>query len=238
VFRTARAPHVPPLARLEVDRTIASGLLAALEAGRGGPYHASVVAFNAANGEGDHTSLAHELHALVGAFERLLESSAEEELLARLLALLEPHVAPARTPRRLGTLQRREAAVGLPTPSPSIAAAWIRDLFRARRALAGGAAPASYWAPEAHLLLGAHLFPAALLARLAAEGFRPLTDVDRGTLLAFPYLASLRDPFARRRSLGARKLHLWRCALEVAGRRLARLQVAEVLERARVAGGA
>ena len=238
VFRTARAPHVPPLPRHDLDRSIAAGLLAAREAGRGGPYQAAVAAFNAANGEGDHTSVGQDLLSLVGAFERLLEASTEDALAARLLALLGPFVAAARTPPRLGTLRRLEAAVGAPRPSTSITAAWLGDLLRARRALGGGAAPAAYWPPEAHLLLGAHLFPAAVLARLAADGFRPLTDADRGMLLAFPYLAALRDPFARRRSLGARKPHLWRCALEVAGRRLARLQVAEVLARAQLGDAA
>lgn len=234
-FRVVRPPHAPRPGPLELDRTVAAALLEAFGGGRGGALREAVPAFLAAGGDGDGTSAGHELLWLATAFERLLETDGEEELPARLLALLDPFVARARVPRRLSTLQRLEGSVeaGGP-PSSSIVEAWARDLLRARRAVRQGGQPGgSYWSPEAHLAVGSHLFPAAVLARLAALGLRPIAETDRGPLLACAYLTALRDPFARRRSLGVRKPWLWQRALEVAGRQLARIQLAEVLERAR-----
>jgi len=234
-FRTTRPAHAPRPPTLELDAPLAAALLAAFAAPGGTSIRASVAAFLAANGDGDGISTGEELHLMVLAFEQLLGPPGEGELPQRLLALLDPFVSRARAPRRLSTLQRLEASVELGTPpSSSIVEAWARDLLRARRgAPPGGGRSASYWPREAHLLVGAHLFPAAVLARLASAGLRPITEADRKPLLACAYLASLRNPFARRRSLAARNPHLWSRALEVAGRHLARIQLAEVLERSR-----
>lgn len=230
-FRTTRPPHAPRPARCELDTALAASVLDAFAAADGASLQDAIAAFNACSGDGDETSSAHGLYSLVWALERLLEPAAGEELPVRLLSVLAPFFAGARAPRRLIALRRLETlAEPRRPPSTSIVEAWARDLLRAR-AVVSGRRGASYWSPDAHLLLGAHLFPVAVLGRLAVAGLRPLTDADRGALLAFPYLASLHDPFARRRSLAARNPHLWQRALEVAGRRLARIQLAEVLER-------
>jgi len=231
-FRTTRPPHAPRPPRFELDAGLASALLDGFAAPDGASLQEAVAAFRAAGADGDESPPSHGLLWLASVFERLLEAHGEEEIPAGLASLLDPFVARARVPRRLATLQRLEGSAEPRTPpSSSIVEAWARDLLRARLAL-GGKRIACYWPPEAHLLIGAHVVPAAVLARLAAAGLRPISEPDRGTLLAVAYLTSLRDPFARRRSLAARNPHLWRRALEVAGRHLARIQLAEVLERA------
>jgi hypothetical protein len=234
-FRFTRPPHAPRPPRFEVDTALASAVLEAMTAAGGDSLRGALAAFQVAGADGDASSTAHQVLSLATALERLLGGVAAE-LPARLLAGLGPLAKVARAPRRLATVQRFEARVEPSTPpSGTIAEAWARDLLRAGR-VACGLRAACYWPPEAHLLVGAHLFPLLVAARLAAAGLRPLSDADRGGLLAFPILASLRDPFARRRSLAARSPHLWRRALEVAGRQLARIQLAEVLER--TGGGA
>jgi hypothetical protein len=229
-FRFTRPPHAPRPPRFEVDAALASAVLEALVADGGDALRGALAAFQAAGADGDGSSTAQEVLSLATALERVLGCVARE-LPARLVAALAPHAGAARAPRRLATLRRFEGTVDPGAqPSATIAEAWARDLLRAGRAACGLRA-ACYWPPEAHLLVGAHLFPQLVLLRLAAAGLRPIAEADRGGLLAFPYLASLRDPFARRRSLAARNPHLWRRALEVAGRQLARIQLAEVLER-------
>jgi hypothetical protein len=234
-FRTSRPPHAPRPPPLELDGALAAAVLSASGTALGPPLQEAIGAFLAASGDGDGTPPARELFLLRTALERLAEAPGPEGLPPRLVEHLAPHVAGARVPRRLATLRRLEAAAepGRP-PSASIAEAWARDLVRACRAPGAGGppgAPPAYWSPAAHLLVGAHLFPAAVLLRLAAAGLRPLADQDRTALLAFPYLAALGDPFARRRSLAARDPHLYRRALQVAARRRAQLQLAEVLAR-------
>ncbi len=230
-FRATRPPHAPRPPRFELDAALAAALLDGFAAADGASLQEAVAAFRAASADGDESPPAHALLWLASAFERLVEAQGDDEMPSRLVSLLDPFVARARIPRRLATLQRLEASAepGAP-PSSSILEAWARDLLRVRLSL-GGRRMACYWPAEAHLLVGAHVLPAAALARLAAAGLRPIGEPDRGTLLAAAYLASLRDPFARRRSLAARNPHLWRRALEVAGRHLARIQLAEVLER-------
>lgn len=229
-FRVTRPPHAPRPPRFEVDAAVASAVLDAFTADGGASLREAVGAFLAAGADGDASSAAQQVLSLAAALGRLLGCTAEE-LPARLASVLAPFAGAARAPRRLGTLRRFEATTepGSP-PSAGIVEAWARDLLRARRVVSGERA-ACYWPPEAHLLLGAHLFPQLVLVRLAAAGLRPIAEADRGGLLAVPYLAALHDPFARRRSLAARNPYLWRRALEVAGRHLARIQLAEVLER-------
>ncbi len=230
-FRQTRPPHAPRPPRFELDAGLASALLDAFDAPGGASLQEAVAAFRAASADGDESSPWHGLLWLATAFERLLEAHGDEQIPPRLSSLLDPFVGRARVPRRLATLQRLEgSAEPRRPPSSTIVEAWVRDLLRARQAL-GGQKTACYWPPEAHLLIGAHVLPAALLARLAAAGVRPIPEADRGTLLSAAYLTALGDPFARRRSLAARNPHLWRRALEVAGRHLARIQLAEVLER-------
>jgi hypothetical protein len=230
-FRFTRPPHAPRPQPFEVDASLATALLDAFATEGGDRLQEAVAAFHSASADADGSSPAHGLLWLASGLERLLEPCAAEGLAPRLVSLLAPFIAGARIPRRLATVRRFEARADPGAPlSTSIVEAWARDLVRARRVVSGQRA-ACYWSPEAHLLLGAHLFPLAVLVRLGAAGLRPIREVDRGALLAFPYLASLHDPFARRRALAARNPHLWRCALEVAGRQLARIQLAEVLER-------
>jgi hypothetical protein len=235
-FRTTRPPHAPRPPPCEVDAALASAVVAASGSPLGTALQEAIAAFLAGSGDADGTSSAQELFFLAAALERLTEAhdaaGSASGLAPRLVALLAPFVAGARTPRRLSTLRRLEVTAEPDRPpSTSIVEAWARDLHRARGA--PGAGPRAYWPPRAHLLLGAHLFPLVVLVRLAAGGLRPLSDAERTALLAFPYLAGLRDPFARRRSLAAPNPHLWRRALEVAGRARARLQLAEILERTR-----
>ncbi|HVO18263.1 MAG TPA: hypothetical protein VMU15_03350 [Anaeromyxobacter sp.] len=233
-FRTARPPHAPRPPPLDLDEPLVAAVTAAPGTSLGAPLLEAIAAFLAASGDGDGISPAGELFFLRTALERIAEAPGPEDLAPRLLELLGPFVAGARAPRRLATVRRLELAAepGRP-PSASIAEAWIRDLTRACRS----SGPPAYWAPAAHLLVGAHLFPLAVMVRLARAGLRPLAAPDRTALLAFPYLAALRDPFARRRSLAARDPHLYGRALQVAGRRRAQLQLAEVLERTRGGGG-
>jgi hypothetical protein len=223
-----------------VDAALASAVLAASGSPLGTALQEAIAAFLAGSGDADGTSSAEELFFLATALERVTEAPGgagpTAGLAPRLAALLAPFVAGARVPRRLSTLRRLEASADpdrppSTSPSSSIIEAWAKDLLRARGAPGGG--PRAYWPPKAHLLLGAHLFPLVVLVRLAAGGLRPLSDAERTALLAFPYLAGLRDPLARRRSLAAPNPHLWRRALEVAGRARARLQLAEILERTR-----
>lgn len=231
-FRTTRPPQARPRAALELDPTTVSALLDALAAPGGADLRDAVAAFLAASADAGGGS-AQELAWLVTAFERLLGAPPGGELPRRLIALVGDFTARAREPRRLGTLRRREAAAERErAPSASILEAWARDLLRAREGRSGSGRGGAYWSPEAHLLLGAHVFPAAVLVRLAAAGLRPLADADRKALLACPYLTSFRSPFARRRSLVARDPHLWHRGLEAAGRQLARLQLQEALQRA------
>ncbi len=235
-FRTTRPPHAPRPPPCEVDAALPSAVVAASGSPLGTALQEAIAAFLAGSGDADGTSTAEELFFLAVALERLTEAhdaaGPAAGLAPRLVALLAPFVAGARTPRRLSTLRRLEVAAEPDRPpSTSILEAWARDLHRARGA--PGAGPPAYWPPRAHLLLGAHLFPLVVLVRLAAGGLRPLSDPERTALLAFPYLAGLRDPFARHRSLAAPNPYLWRRALEVAGRARARLQLAEILERTR-----
>jgi len=233
-FRATRPPHAPRPPPLELDEPLAAAVLSAASSPLGPPLGEAIAAFLAANGDGDGTPPRSELFFLRAAIAAAVEAPGPEGLPPRLTELLAPFVAGARAPHRLATLLRLEVAAepGRP-PSASIAEAWVRDLSRACRGGGPGQGPPAYWTPQAHLLVGAHLFPLVVMVRLAQAGLRPLAAPDRTALLSFPYLASLRDPFARRRSLAAREPHLYRRALQVAGRRRAQLQLAEVLERAR-----
>jgi hypothetical protein len=231
--RMARPVPARHRAGLEADWSLVGSLLDAFAAPRGAELRDAIAAFITGSDDRGTTAVAHELLWLITAFERLLGGPGEGELPGRLVSLLDPFVARARAPRRLVTLRRLEATVeGGREPSASILQAWARDLLRARVECSVGRRGAAYWSPEAHLLVGAQVFPAAVLARLAAGGLRPLAEADRKTLLACPYLASLRDPFARRRSLALNDRYLWRVALLVAGRQMAQIQLEDVVARA------
>ncbi len=233
-FRTTRPPSARPQVALEVDGALVTALLDAFGAADGAELRDAVAAFVAASGGCGATPVAHELLWLSTALARLLGAPPERELPRRLASLLSPFVARARAPRRLATVRRLEAAAEHGRePSASVLEAWARDLLRARDGCSEGRPSAGYWPPEAHLLVGAHVFAAAVQARLSAAGIRPVPEADRKTLLACAYLASLRDPFARRRSLTVKDPHLWPMALQVAGRQMAKIQLEEVLARSR-----
>lgn len=232
-FRSMRPPHVSQGDNPAVDVSLVSALLAASETERWLPYEESIFSFNAANTDSDETPEQHETVAMVGAFQQLLEADGNALDIARkLLALIGPFLAPAPGGRRLLAVQHFEVARNARGgPSSSITEAWIRDFFHARNPFGHGRSrqdKPSYWTPRAHLLLGAYLFPLALLVKLANDGFYTLSDAERKRLFAFTYLARLRNPFRRRRLLGRRSAYAWNCALEAASRQRLRDELGEV----------
>jgi hypothetical protein len=93
--------------------------------------------------------------------------------------------------------------------------AWLRDLYRVRNAFGHGRREydrVAAWRLQSHLLLGAYLFPLAVMARLERDGFYKLTPDDKAKLAAFPWLVSLREPLRWRLRHGG----VWNWAMEKA----------------------
>jgi hypothetical protein len=235
-YRTTRPPHVSNLTGYSIDVGLVGAVVRALGADMATPLGEPISSFNTANTDSNQTPVQHEVVAMIGAFERLVDSSGmEKDLVERLLKLVAPFLSTARKCKRLSSINRFEASKGSRTPiSTSITEAWIRDFFRVRNAFGHGRrAPdrPAYWTPEAHLLYGAYLFPLAALVRLKAAGLYELSTRDTDALLAFAYFVSLRNPFAHRRSRAAKKRDLWNHALEAASNESRRAMIAKIVEK-------
>jgi hypothetical protein len=236
-YQVRRPTHVDVLPRYELDATLVSSVLAALNSQGRVVYEESIFSFNNANTDSEQVPVQHEIVALVGALERLTEKSGKADPVARAVVdLLAPHLSPDR-PRHLSRLNRFEALHGATGKdgqrirSASVTEAWVRDLYRMRNAFGHGRRVhdrESPWTPEGHLVLGAHLFPLAVLVRLAKDGHYTLTDKDKSRIFAFPRLASLRQPLR----WSIRRGSVWNDALKSAndellfGRALAAMEAA------------
>jgi hypothetical protein len=202
-YQVRKPMHVDLLPHYELDAALVASVLSALNSQDRAGYEESIFSFNHANTDSEQVPVQHEIVALVGALERLTGKSGKADPVARAVVdLLGAYLSPDR-PRHLSRLNRFEASHGAFAKdgqrirSASVTEAWVRDLYRMRNAFGHGRRVhdrESPWTPEGHLLLGAHLFPLAVLVRLAKDGHYTLTDKDKSRIFAFPRLASLRQP--------------------------------------------
>lgn len=183
-------PHVFLGASVGIDVNLLSGLVGARDEEGWAPYGLSIPLFNRANTDGTTMPERAELILAVCAFERLLDSEANE----RDLATKFHGGLPVRAPRSIAQCERiherdRQRA--------SIREVWMRDLFRTRGSLAHGhseRANRAMWEQREHLLLAAFVFPLLVKHCLATTGRYALTEDDVVGTESFERLASI-HPF-------------------------------------------
>lgn len=219
-FQVHKPLHVDLLRHHKPDSGLVESILRALKSEDGTQYGECIYSFSTANTDSDQVRVQHEIVSLVGAFERLVDESGQGDRLARAVVdLLRPYFSADR-PHHLSRMSRFEAMHGSwkngqRIISSCVVEAWVRDLYRTRNAFGHGRRvhdKESLWSPQGHLLLGAHLFPLAVLVRLANDGHYTLTEKDKSRIFAFPRLASLRQPLR----WSIRRGSVWNDALESA----------------------
>lgn len=206
-----RAPHVEQVKDYLIDTRLLGAVLDALASPKGAVYEEAIFSFNAANTDSDRTPEQHEVVALVGAFERLLQTKGNANELVPSVVGLVGALMPTDRGRHLARLNAFERqhgatnATGQRIISRSLLEAWIRDLYRVRNAFGHGRRTVdreTSWTSTGHLLLGAHLFPFVVLAALARDSLYQLSDDDSALLYAFPWVAGLRNPLRARLQRG------------------------------------
>jgi hypothetical protein len=179
------------LETITVDTAVLSALMEVRNTDQYGPFSNALPLFNLANTDDKVVPERAEVVLTVSAFERLLESDANErDLSARFETgfAVESPVEPAQCPRIPPTRVRQVHPVRT---------MWIKDLFITRGSLAHGHGANAYpaiWSVHEHLLLAAFAFPLLVKQKLAALGRYHLTDTDRTWIESFEPLAGIR-PF-------------------------------------------
>jgi len=221
LFQVRIPPHVEHLKSFEPDAALAAAGLSALEGSAADEYAEAIFSFNAANTDSSQVPEQHEVVALVGALERLVGAKGSaDDLALKLTGLLGPYL-PTDRQMHLARRQAFESENGALRNNQRIISAssleaWARDLFRVRNAFGHGRRVndrKSAWRAADHLLLGAHIFPLALVARLAKDGLYQLRDEELVGLHAIPRLLGLREPQRWRLQRGP----IWRYAIDAAG---------------------
>lgn len=220
MYRLIRPAHVQP-ARREPDVVLLEALLNAADSARAASYDEAIFSFTSANTDSPWYREQHELVALVGAFERLLDANHAnvDDLALRLVNLVGRYLLPVVRPARLRRLVALERTLRTDrvVESACFTEAWMRDLYRFRNDFGHGrrrSKKRTLWpSAAAHLVLGAYFFPLTVLVRLSQDGLYSLSGDDRRAIRAFEYLASLRNPFRARRLFGDA---VWNAALSAA----------------------
>lgn len=215
LFQERMPGHVEPQRAFTIDLALVAALLAALNSPDRLRFEEALFSFNAANTDSNQVPEQHEIVALVGAFERLFQTSGKaEELAFAFTKLVAPYLSPDRPVHRtrINAFEAHHGAMrdGQRILSSCVAEAWLRDLFRTRNAFGHGRRAnnkTSGWSASGHLLLGAFVLPLTVMALLAEQRLYAMGDSDKADLFAFPYLASLRNPLRwslRRGSLASK----------------------------------